>query len=56
MKIIDCEQRSAAWFEARLGKPTASSFCEIVTATGTYAMQTNAGTANGSIDDAAKSN
>ena len=34
MKIIDCEQRSAAWFEARLGKPTASSFCEIVTATG----------------------
>lgn len=34
MRIIDCEQRSAAWFEARLGKPTASSFCEIVTASG----------------------
>lgn len=34
MRIIECEQRSAAWFEARLGKPTASGFCEIVTASG----------------------
>lgn len=34
MKIIACEQRGAGWFEARLGKPTASSFSEIVTRSG----------------------
>lgn len=34
MKIIQCEQGSADWFEARLGKPTASHFGDIITATG----------------------
>lgn len=34
MKIIDCEQRSQAWFEARLGIPTASSIGKIITASG----------------------
>ena len=34
MKIIACEQRSEEWFQARLGKPTASRFSEIITPTG----------------------
>ena len=34
MKIINCDQRGSDWFTARLGKPTASSMCEIVTRTG----------------------
>lgn len=34
MKIITCDQRSAGWFEARIGKPTASSMCKIVTRVG----------------------
>jgi hypothetical protein len=34
VKLIECEQRSAAWFDARLGHPTASSFGEIVSPTG----------------------
>ena len=34
MKIIDVEQRSDLWFEARLGKPSASSFDKIVTTEG----------------------
>lgn len=31
MKIIDCEQGSDAWIEARLGIPTASCFDQIIT-------------------------
>ncbi len=31
MIVIDCEQRSTAWYEARLGIPTASNFHKIVT-------------------------
>lgn len=34
MNIIECEQRGGQWFEARLGKPTASQFGEIVTPSG----------------------
>lgn len=34
MKIIDVEQRTDLWYEARLGKPTASSFDKIVTTEG----------------------
>lgn len=34
MKIIECEQRGADWFNARIGRPTASSFCEIVAPSG----------------------
>lgn len=34
MKIIDVEQGSAAWIEARLGLPTASNFASILTRTG----------------------
>lgn len=30
MKIIDCEQRSAEWFAARAGKPTASEFSTVL--------------------------
>lgn len=31
MKIIDCEQGSPPWFQARMGKPTASQFHRILT-------------------------
>jgi hypothetical protein len=34
MKIIECLQGSAEWFDARLGKPTASNFGQIVTSLG----------------------
>jgi hypothetical protein len=34
MKIIDCEQRSVEWFEARLGIPTASTTWKLITRTG----------------------
>lgn len=34
MKIIECTQRSAEWFDARLGKPSASSVCDIITPAG----------------------
>jgi predicted phage-related endonuclease len=34
MKIIQCSQGSAEWFDARLGRPTASHFGDIITATG----------------------
>ena len=33
-KIIDCEQSSDEWFQARLGKLTASNFSKIITAGG----------------------
>jgi putative phage-type endonuclease len=31
MKIIDCEQNSSEWFQARLGIPTSSRFGDIIT-------------------------
>ncbi len=34
MKIINCEQRSEEWYEARLGIPTASNFDKIITLDG----------------------
>ena len=34
MQILTCEQRSVEWYAARCGRPTASGFCNIVTATG----------------------
>lgn len=32
--VIDCPQRSAEWFKARLGIPTASSFANLITPAG----------------------
>ena len=34
MKFVDCEQRTPEWFEARLGKPSSSSFEKLITPTG----------------------
>ena len=39
MKIIDCEQYSEAWWAARRGLPTASSFATIITPTGKPSTQ-----------------
>lgn len=39
MKIVNCEQRSDEWFEARRGIPTASSFDKIITTTGSPSKQ-----------------
>ena len=39
MRIIDCEQGSREWIEARLGLPTASQFSRIVTSTGRLSKQ-----------------
>lgn len=39
MRIIDIDQRSPEWFEARRGIPTASSFDKIVTSTGKLSTQ-----------------
>ncbi len=39
MKIIECEQLSEEWFEARRGIPTSSSFDKIVTSTGAPSKQ-----------------
>lgn len=38
-KIIEAEQRSLEWFEARKGVPSASDFDKIVTSTGTQSKQ-----------------
>lgn len=34
MIVINCDQRSVEWYEARLGKPTASAFGKIISANG----------------------
>lgn len=34
MRIIDCEQRSQEWYQARMGIPTASEFSRIITPSG----------------------
>ncbi len=39
MIIVDCEQNSAEWFEARCGIPTASCFDKIITSTGLKSTQ-----------------
>ena len=39
MRIVDCEQGTPEWFEARLGVPTASCFGKILTATGKPSKQ-----------------
>lgn len=41
MKIIQCEQNSDEWFQARLGIPTASEFSKIITSTGKASTQAN---------------
>jgi len=41
MRIIDCEQRSQEWFEARLGLPTASNFDKLLTTKGEVSKQRN---------------
>jgi len=39
MRIVDCEQRSEAWFQARAGRPTASEAAKILTSTGKKSTQ-----------------
>lgn len=39
MKIINCEQGSPEWFEARLGKITGSLFAKLITKTGKKSAQ-----------------
>ncbi len=42
MRVIDCEQRSPEWFQARCGIPTASQFSRIITPTGQASKQAHA--------------
>mgnify|MGYP000855393200 CR=1 FL=1 len=39
MKIIECEQKSEEWFQARCGIPTASNFSKIITSQGKTSTQ-----------------
>ena len=39
MIIIDCEQGTEEWFEARMGVPSASNFSRICTTTGKWSAQ-----------------
>jgi len=39
MRIIECEQGTPAWIQARLGIPSASSYSKLVTATGKSSAQ-----------------
>lgn len=39
MKIIDCQQGTPEWFEARLGIPTASNFDKLITTKGAASKQ-----------------
>ena len=48
MIILDCEQGSRAWEEARLGIPTASCFARIVTPGGKLSKSSATGTATSS--------
>lgn len=41
MIILNCEQRSDEWFEARAGIPTASNFDKIITSTGKKSKSVN---------------
>jgi hypothetical protein len=34
MRVTEFEQRTEGWFQARLGKPSASSFHKLITPTG----------------------
>lgn len=42
MKIVQCEQNTPKWLAARLGKPTASRFSEIVTSSGEHSKSRHA--------------
>ena len=39
MIIIDCEQGTEEWFEARMGVPSSSNFHRICTTTGKWSAQ-----------------
>lgn len=39
MRVIHCEQMSEAWFQARMGRPTASNAAKILTSTGKKSAQ-----------------
>jgi hypothetical protein len=39
MRIIDCEQGTEEWLQARLGCPTGSGYAKLITATGTASTQ-----------------
>ena len=39
MRIIDCEQGTKEWLQARLGCPTGSGYAKLITATGTASTQ-----------------
>ena len=39
MRIIECEQGSPAWLQARLGVPSASSYAKLITTTGRPSAQ-----------------
>jgi hypothetical protein len=43
MIVVNCEQNSTPWLEARLGKPTASCFDQIITSTGELTKSTKGG-------------
>jgi hypothetical protein len=42
MRIIECEQGSPEWLQARLGVPSASSYCKLITTTGRASAQADA--------------
>ena len=39
MIIVDCEQGTEEWFQARMGVPSASNFSRICTTTGKWSAQ-----------------
>jgi putative phage-type endonuclease len=41
MRIIECEQRSSEWYQARVGIPSASEFDKIITTSGLPSTQRN---------------
>ena len=42
MRIIECEQGSPEWLQARLGVPSASSYAKLITSTGRASTQADA--------------
>jgi len=42
MRIIECEQGTPEWLQARLGVPSASSYAKLVTTTGKSSAQAEA--------------
>ena len=41
MKVIECEQNTPDWYQARIGLPTASAFSKLLTSTGKPSKQAN---------------